>query len=386
LDRASRSAVLLVVGLGYGALALVPAVAAAIVVVVAETWRGRVYGVAALLLLAVAPLVVRALLRRTRARVAAAGATAATVAGLVVLLYVASPDGRPLPGSPLRSEFLADARYPRASVAALLPEIDQVKLATYLAPAMDPIIDVAQARRIREMTLRHYRVMEADPELVALGTVMPYAYLDRDAGHLYAYAPPHGAGERLPAVVFLHGSAGNFKAYFHLWRRFADAARVLVVCPSFGFGNWYEPHGVEAIERARAWAVATLGADERRIFLVGLSNGGTGVTRAAAASPAAYRGIAFLSGVLEDEVLLDGARPGGAASLPWPILVIHGKDDDRIPLAEVTRSIARLRARGATLEERVVDGEDHFLFFDRDAEVLAWVQAWMKDVEARDTP
>lgn len=377
MDRASRNAVLLVLGLGYGALALVPTVASAILVVAAETGRGRLFGVTALVLLALPVPVVRALVQRTRRRVLTAGAAAGVFVALFVALCAASPDGRPLPGSPLRSEFLADARYRRFAIAALLPEIDQVKLGTYLVPAIDPLIDVAAGRRIRDMTMRHYRAMEADPELAALGTVMPYVFEDRDAGHLFAYAPPHAATERLPMVLFLHGSGGNFKAYFHLWRRFADDAHVIVVCPSFGFGNWSEPGGVEAVERARAWGVTNLGADERRILLVGLSNGGTGVTRAAAATPGAYRGLVFLSGVIEDYVLLGPDRRAGSVELPWPILVIHGRQDDRIPLADVTRSIALLKSRGATVDEWLVDGEDHFLFFERDVEVLARVKEWM---------
>ena len=230
--------------------------------------------------------------------------------------------------------------------------------------------------------MRHYRSMEADPEFAALGTVLPDAYADRDDGHLFAYAPPHASSERLPTILFLHGSAGNFKAYFYLWKRFAERTRTIVVCPSFGFGNWYEHGGVEAVERARAWAIVNLGADETRIFLVGLSNGGTGVTRAAAANPGAYRGLVLLSGVLEDDILRSAMKGDTAgAAFPWPMLVVHGRDDERIPLVDVQRSLKRLRARGASIDERIIDGEDHFLFFDRDEEVLGAVEAW---VRARD--
>jgi predicted esterase len=376
-DRASRNGVLLAASLAYAALALLPLLGATILLPIAETWRGRVFGVAALCLLALPPLVVRALVSRRRARTLVAVATAVLFGGLFVGLYVASPDGHPLRGSSLHSEFLADARYRRLAVAALLPEIDQVKLATYVAPVVDPIIDRAEARRIREMTLRHYRAMDEDRELYALGSVLTYAYSDEDAGHLFAYAPPHDPSERLPTIVFLHGSAGNFKAYFYLWKRLADRARMIVVCPSFGWGDWFRPGGVEAVERARRWAVAALGADEARMFLVGLSNGGTGVTRAAVAQPGAYRGLVFISGVLEDEILRRAGRRGQPPSMP-PIFVVHGTRDDRIQVTLVERSVTRLRAHGATVDEWIVDGEDHFLFFDRDDEVLARVAEWVR--------
>ena len=363
--------------LAYATVGVLPATMAVVLLLVAETWRGRVFAIAGLCLLALGPLVVRTVLHKTRRRIVLAGADATVVGGLLVLLVLASPDGHPLPGSPLRSEFLADARYRVFAIAALLPEIDQVKLGTYVAPVVDPIIDWKQARRIRAISMRHYRAMEGDPGFVALGTVLPYAYADEDAAHLFAYAPPHAPDERLPAVVFLHGSAGNFKAYFYLWKRFADEQRMAVVCPSFGFGNWYERGGVEAVERARTWAVTNLDADETRMFLVGLSNGGTGVTRAIASRPGAYRGIVLISGVLEDDVLRAVAQRG----MP-PMFVIHGQDDDRIHASDVAKATARLRARGATVQEWFVAHEDHFLFFDRDDEVLGRVGTWMKESPA----
>jgi pimeloyl-ACP methyl ester carboxylesterase len=380
MDRASRRSVLLVLGSVYGALTLFPALGAAILLPVAETWRGRVYATAVFCLLALPPLIVRARILRGRSAIGLAVGVGASFGVLLFVLYAASPDGRPLAGSPLRSEFLGDARYRRSAVATLLPEIDQVKLATYVAPAIDPIIDHAAGRRIRDMTMPKYRAMESDPEFAALGTVLADAYADRDAAHLFAYAPSHDSAEHLPMIVFLHGSAGNFKAYFYLWKRFADRTGMIVVCPSFGFGNWNQPGGIEAIERARAWAIATLGADASRVFLVGLSNGGTGVTRGARANPGAYRGLVFISGVVEEQILLRAGKDAEAGGLRWPMLFIHGDRDDRIPLQDVTYSTTRLRAHGAIVDEWFLDDEDHFLFFHRDNEVLDRIADWVKHI------
>jgi predicted esterase len=380
MDEASKRSVLLVAALTYATLACGPVATAVLLLLTAETWRGHVYAIAGLCLLALPPVVMRALLRKRRARELAAGAGVVFVA-LVATLYVGSPDGHSLPGSPLRSEFLGDAHYRRGSVAALLPEIDQIKLGTYVMNVLE-VLDRDQADRVRVLSMQYYRAMEQDPEFVALGTALPDAYADRDVAHLYAYAPPHAPAERLPTVLFLHGSAGNFKSYLYLWKRFADRTRMVVVLPSFGWGNWNERGGVEAVERARAWAVANMGADEERIFLVGLSNGGTGVTRAAAANPGAYCGLAFISGVLEDEILRGPkSAPHG---LPWPMLMIHGPDDDRVPFGDVKASVARLRAQGATVDLRTIEHEDHFLFFDRDEQVLVRVEDWVRSAVARD--
>jgi hypothetical protein len=40
-------------------------------------------------------------------------------------------------------------------------------------------------------------------------------------------------------------------------------------------------------------------------------------------------------------------------------------------------------AQGATVDLRVVEHEDHFLFFDRDEQVLATVEEWMDGVSSR---
>jgi dipeptidyl aminopeptidase/acylaminoacyl peptidase len=63
-----------------------------------------------------------------------------------------------------------------------------------------------------------------------------------------------------------------------------------------------------------------------------------------------------------------------------PIFVIHGMDDDRVPVSDATRATSYLRSRGAEVEEWLVDHEDHFLFFDRDQEVLSRIAAWVKRV------
>lgn len=67
-----------------------------------------------------------------------------------------------------------------------------------------------------------------------------------------------------------------------------------------------------------------------------------------------------------------------------PLLLVHGTDDDRVPFADIQGSVARLRAQGARVELRVIDLEDHFLFFDRDEEVLAIVEGWVRRVAATD--
>ena len=52
------------------------------------------------------------------------------------------------------------------------------------------------------------------------------------------------------------GSAGSWKGYFALWCDLARRERFVLVQPSFGFGDWHRPGGLEAIEAARVYALA----------------------------------------------------------------------------------------------------------------------------------
>jgi phospholipase/carboxylesterase len=356
----------------YALAALFVLVPAGLLVVHGETLAARLAGLFTLPALALPPMLPRVLSSRKRQWLAAG--TAAVAACLFLWIVLLAPPGEGSPGSRVRSHFPGPASYRRFAVANLVPEIDQIKLGTYLIPLADPIITLESAAHLREVSMALYRPMEADPEFRALGSVMNYAYDNEPSGHFYEYVPEHAPEERLPVLIFLHGSMGNFRSYFYIWRRFADEHHFIVLCPSFGWGNWYEPGGIEAIERVRSHAMTKLPSDPARVYLAGLSNGGTGATRAAASNPSGYAGLIFLSAVMEPEVIESESFRRGWANRP--ILVIHGARDDRIPLAHAEHAAAQLRAMGAHLTYKIYPDEDHFLVFAKVQQTLTDVATW----------
>jgi len=355
------------------AILLWPALLALLLLATAETTAGHLFAVDALSLLLLPALLGRALRRRGQRRWAPTLVAGALFAALFVVLALLSPDGQAPAGSPLATVY---PRMPfrRFALANLLPEIDQLKLGTYLVPYAGQGISPGQARHLRDVVLRVYRPMERDRAMRALGSAMTYAYADADSGHHYQFVPPRRAGERPAAIVFLHGSAGNFKGYLAVWRELAEAPGIIVIAPSFGLGNWQRPGGTAAIERARRTAIRELGADPRRVILAGLSNGGRGVTRAMAeAPPGRYRGVILVSSVTEPEVV-----EGGAGWYGTPVLVVHGKKDDRLPWDFVEQGTAALQGAGARVTVRADAEEDHFLFFSRPRLVRRWVGDWLR--------
>jgi hypothetical protein len=182
-------------------------------VLAAEAWATRLVIGAVLGLLAGS-----AAWLRGRRGMGAVIAAVGVVSGIGALAR--TPDGRGTGAA--RSIYTDAAPYPRYAVSNVIPEIDQMKFGSYLAPALDPIITLRSAAKLRALTTDVYRAMDADPRFYPLGSAMSYAYSDLSSGHLYTYVPEHAAAERLGALVFLHGSAGNFKVYTHLLTRVAD--------------------------------------------------------------------------------------------------------------------------------------------------------------------
>ena len=283
-------------------------------------------------------------------------------------MLVLTPNGQAPPESPVRSVFL-QGEFDRWSIANIVPEADQLKLGTYFVAPVDPFIDWEQASRLRALVVDQYRDMNEDPAFRRLGSVMGYAYDDRDVGHLYVYAPGDTKGR--PVLLFLHGSAGSFKAYFHLFYELAKTLDMVLVCPSFGFGNWHNPGGMEAIDRAYEYAIDSLGGDRERVYVMALSNGGRGATRTLAFHPERYAGVVFVSSVMESEIL------GSALYDAKPVLVLHGAKDRRIPVSHAEWAVRILRETKARVSSRVWPQEDHFLLFSKETEVRDEIRRWM---------
>jgi poly(3-hydroxybutyrate) depolymerase len=366
--------------IGYGVLIALPLALSFVLLFTAETLAGRLFALDALLLLALPVILVRAWRAADRGRFRLPAVAAAAFVVLFAALRALVPPG-PLEGREAAKGPGPRTRYPNApyrpwALSSLLPEIDQFKLGTYFVWLADPIIDRRGAAALRASVLQVYRPMERDQAFRDLGSAMTYAYSNEDSGHFYEYIPPGPPGETPPAVVFLHGSAGNFKGYLWVWKPIADAGKFMVIAPSFGFGDWQDAGGMEAIERARMHALRDLGADPARVYLAGLSNGGRGVTRAVASmAPGEPRwaGIILLSAVIEPRIVKEATGWRGL-----PVLVIHGQRDDRLTWDYLEGGLSALRGRGADVTTRIDPEEDHFLVFSRADEVQGWVGEWLR--------
>lgn len=342
---------------------------AVLLVAVAETWGGRLTGLAfgagsvsSLLWLFRFALPSGGRLQRPAA--AASGVGAAALLAAMAL----APSGETASGSRIESVWTGEARYRRFGLANLVPEIDQFTLASYLV-AVDPMVDLAQSRAIRADFLSVYRALRQVPEVVELGSAMPDTYLDlagggATVGHLYVVHPSRPPPAPRPTAVFLHGSLGPFKGYAWVLRGLADRCGVTVVAPAYGAGWWFRDARVPAVRAALTYIEAQpeLAAPHT---LMGLSGGGFGVSRAAVEYPDHFDHLVYLSAILEPEWL-----PRSAAARPRTVHVLWGTADRRISDAHSRVGVASLEAAGAAVHTSIWEGDDHFLFFHRPDPVL----------------
>ncbi len=304
----------------------------------------------------------------------------AGIAGFAVM-DLRAPDGHTAESARIHARYsTSGGRHIPWSIGSLLPEIDQLHLGYAVAVALDPLFTRKQRKELSAMTDRMYAEMAADADFTAVGSALPSIYRelcfeDFRNGHYFHYIPAGvNRSKPTPALVFLHGSGGNFKAYVWLLSKLADELGITVIAPSFGMGNWEKRGGYETITRAIADAGKHAAIDPDQIHLMGLSNGGKGICLAESTAGPKFRSLIFLSAVFHSRI-----KPAKLAArlLPRHVLILSGGSDERAPWEYVSDYAEKLKAGGLDVTSHGFESEDHFLFFRQRTEVLNLVAKWI---------
>jgi len=298
-------------------------------------------------------------------------------------LILVSPDGAPPKNARVQNRYSDGGwHYQRFTLGALLPEIDQFLLGFKLVPMADPLFTLKQGRSVSGLTRKIYAELEADEDFRALGSVMPEAYNEIwgqpfDHGHYFLYVPPRlDRKTPAPALVFLHGSGGNFKAYTWLLSKVADERGMVLVAPTFGMGNWNPQHSVQVVMAALDDAARAVPIDMSHVHLAGLSNGGLGVSHVAASEAGRrFHSLIFLSPVCDEAAL--GSKEFSTQWRDKPVLIITGQEDDRVPLPYVVTCAGIMKSAGARVEMSAYAGADHFLVFSYRERFVQQLSDWL---------
>ncbi len=150
--------------------------------------------------------------------------------------------------------------------------------------------------------------------------------------------------ERRPLLLFLHG-AGERGANLDDLERTGLPKLIaeqkldlpfVVVAPQCPADEWWDPH---ALARLLEHVIGAYNVDPDRVYLTGLSMGGTGVWMFAAEYPERFAAIAPICG---------RTLPLRAAPLTtMPIWVFHGDADNVVDISNSETQVRRLREAGA---------------------------------------
>lgn len=211
--------------------------------------------------------------------------------------------------------------------------------------------------------------------------------------------PPQG----LPLVVMPHGGpfARDAGDYDFVTQYLANRGYA-VLQPNFrgskGYGRRFEARGYgewgkamqDDLDDGVKWLVASGQADPARVCMVGWSYGGYAAQVASFRNPDLYRCAVSIAGISDLAALLrydrqwmygdnyrewqtqvQGAADAGqlaeASSLPRvadiarPLLLVHGVDDDRVPVAQSDKLARALEKAGKPFEYVRIEDGDHSL-------------------------
>ncbi len=377
---ARMMALILTFPLALSLLGLVPSV---ILLAVCISLTGAVFGIGAVLLCSAVALASLAWGKNGRGfRRAALIAFGGWIA-ITVWLSFHAPDGHTSEFSPVQHRYLGNQwAFKRYPLGNLLPEGDQFALGFKLVPFIDSLFTMQQSKVLSGLTASIYHELEAAPHFHALGSVMPEAYDEIwgqsfNHGHYFLYIPPGlDRHQPHPALVFLHGSGGNFKAYTWLFSKVANELGMVLIAPSYGMGNWPEPDTSTLIKAVLDDAAKVVAIDPAQHHLMGLSNGGLGGSQAGRVLGAQFQTLTFLSPVMDTGALSSSEFTGH-----WrgrPVLVITGRQDDRVPFDYVAHNAESMQSAGVKVTLTPIDNADHFMLFSHRDVVIKTITEWLR--------
>jgi len=230
-----------------------------------------------------------------------------------------------------------------------------------------------------------------EPELIR------YRAMDGREIPAWFYTPSSGKA-RFPVVVYVHGGPeGQFRPYMNVVVQYFLQRGFGVLAPnvrgSVGYGKAYSHlddvrkrmDSVADLAYAARWLRDQPTVDPERVAVMGGSYGGFMVLAALTAYPDLWAagvdivGISNLATFLENtsayrrahreaeygclakdrEFLEEIAPANHLDQLRTPLIVIHGRNDPRVPLSEAEQLVAALREQGTPAELIVFDDEGH---------------------------
>lgn len=259
-----------------------------------------------------------------------------------------------------------------------------------------------------------------DPSALASPHLVEFPTFDRTDGKprslpAWVYEPrapgPH------PVLIVLHdGPDGEFRPQFDPWLQYVvNELHYAVIAPnvrgSAGYGRTFRALGVgehreDAVKDLGAlivWADLQGRFDPRHVVIAGQGEGGSLALAALINYVDRLAGAIDLGGITDFAGFLSSSPPArqdalraeygderdpdvrsllrrlspltNADRIARPLLIVHGRNDARVPISESRQLVARLRSRGAAVWYLEVGGEGHEFLRQSDREAVYGVIA-----------
>ena len=195
-------------------------------------------------------------------------------------------------------------------------------------------------------------------------------------GYLQALPKDFDPAKTYPLVIFLHGSGecGNGtteldRVAIHGYPMHAEQGRdypFILVSPQLPWGELWCSY-IESLNLFLDHILATLPVDPKRVYLTGLSNGGTGTYLWGQTSPQRFAALLPVCG----------------AGIVWqtyklartPLWAFHGDQDSAILCEESRRMVEGINTQGGDAKLTVYPGVGHncWVYVYDDPAVLTWM-------------
>jgi predicted peptidase len=191
--------------------------------------------------------------------------------------------------------------------------------------------------------------------------------------------------QKLPLIVFLHGigqrGSGGFVpttgAGGTLVNHYFGQVPAIVLLPQCRPGSyWSDPIIEEMVMREITQTVEEFGADERRIYLTGVSMGGYGVWHFASQHAGKFAALVSICG---GSSIIKGDRFSPLAEKVGkiPAWLFHGADDKIVQVSESRQIVEALKAHQGNVKYSEYSGVGHNVWLNTLAEkdLMPWLLA-----------
>ena len=168
---------------------------------------------------------------------------------------------------------------------------------------------------------------------------------------------------RYPAVLIFHGAEGAGASHNAHARRLADAGFVALL-PQLASIRLGANESAGLIRNEIAAAVSLLkgrrDVDPSRLGLLGFACGGERALFAAIAFPATFKAVVeYYSPIGHPPMNLEMAARNTASKIRTPVLILHGEEDQLVPVEHARRLAEALKAAGKPVESILFPGAAH---------------------------